>query len=168
MICNPAIIMKQTTKTTMAPTTGAGMIESSALSFGENPRAMNKAPAATPIHLLVAPVAALKDTLLDEVSEATPPITPETVTAIPSATSPSPMRLVSGLVHLSSLTFSHMTRLPNDFSAPQIDTITNTGTSDQRKSRSKAPASVGIPTQGASSTRWNCPVGIRPVSADSV
>src|SRR2546422_8447845 len=125
MICRPAIIMKQTTNTTIAPTTGAGMMESSALSFGEKPKRMDKAPAATPIHLLVAPDAALKETLLDEVSEATPPSRPDTVTAIPSAMSPSPMRLVSGLIHSSSLTFSHMTRLPNDFNAPQIDTIAN-------------------------------------------
>ena len=91
--------MKHTTNTTMAPTTGAGMIDSSALSFGENPRRMNRVPAATPIHLLVAPDAALKETLLDEVSDATPPSRPETVTAIPSAMRPSPMRLVSGLLH---------------------------------------------------------------------
>src|SRR4051794_26727411 len=99
MICNPDIIMKQVTNTTMAPTTGAGMIDRNALSFGEKPRTMNKTPAATPIHLLVAPVAPLKDTLLDDVSEATPPSRPDTVTVIPSATRPSPMRLVSGLVH---------------------------------------------------------------------
>src|SRR5712691_12483683 len=71
MICRPDIIMKQMTKTTMAPTTGAGMIERSALSLGEKPSRMNKAPAATPIHLLVAPDAALSETLLDEVSDAT-------------------------------------------------------------------------------------------------
>ena len=62
------------------------------------------------------------------------------------------MRLVSGLVHSSSLTFSHMTRLPKDFNAPQSDTITKTGNSDQRKSMSNAPASVGSPIQGASTT----------------
>src|SRR5215475_9389799 len=37
MICSPDIIMKQTTKTTMAPTTGAGMIDNTALSLGEKP-----------------------------------------------------------------------------------------------------------------------------------
>src|SRR5436190_13412316 len=99
MICRPDIIMKQVTNTTMAPMTGAGMIDNSALSLGEKPRRMNKAPAATPIHLLVAPDAPLKETLLDDVSEATPPSTPVTVTAIPSAIRPSPMRLVSGRVH---------------------------------------------------------------------
>src|SRR6266511_2375242 len=139
MICRPAIIMKQTTKTIMAPTTGAGMIDRSALSLGEKPKRMNRAPAATPIHLLVAPEAPLSETLLDEVSDATPPSRPDTVTAIPSAIRPSPMRLVSGLVHSSSLTFSHMTRLPKDFNAPQIDTITKAGNRDQRKSMSKAP-----------------------------
>src|SRR6266446_9567621 len=73
MICRPDIIMKQTTNTIMAPTTGAGMIDRSALSLGEKPSRMNNTPAATPIHLLVAPDAALKETLLDEVSDATPP-----------------------------------------------------------------------------------------------
>ena len=131
------------------------MIDSSALSFGDNPRRMNRAPAATPIHLLVAPDAPLKETLLDDVSDATPPSRPDTVTAMPSAIRPSPMRLVSGLVHWSSFTFSHMTRLPNDFNAPQIDTITKTGSSDQRKSMSNAPVSDGSPIQGASTTRLN-------------
>src|SRR5258707_12275587 len=115
MICRPDIIMKQVTKTRMAPTTGAGMMDRSALSFGEKLRRMNRSPAATPIHLLVAPEAALKETLLDEVSDATPPRRPDTVTAMPSAMRPSPMRFVSGLVHRSSLTFSHITRLPKDF-----------------------------------------------------
>src|ERR1700704_1411032 len=99
MICKPDIIMKQMTNTTMAPTTGAGMIDSSALSFGEKPRRMNRLPAATPIHLLVAPDAPLKETLLEDVSEGTPPSQPDTVTAIPSAIRPSPIRLVSGLLH---------------------------------------------------------------------
>ena len=74
MICRPDIIMKQMTNTTMAPITGAGMIDSSALSFGDKPRRMNRAPAATPIHLLVAPDAPLKETLLDDVSDATPSV----------------------------------------------------------------------------------------------
>src|SRR5262249_43782527 len=73
MICRPDIIMKQTTNTTIAPTTGAGMIDRRALSLGEKPSTMNSAPAATPIHLLVAPDAPLSETLLDEVSDATPP-----------------------------------------------------------------------------------------------
>src|SRR5262249_7356403 len=153
MICRPDIIMKQTTKTMMAPTTGAGMIDSSALSLGEKPSRMNSAPAAIPIHRLVAPEAALRDTLLDDVSDATPPSRPDTVTAMPSAIRPLPMRLVSGAVHSSSLTFSHMTRLPNDFNAPQIDTIANTGSSDQRNSRSNAPLSHGKPSHGADTTR---------------
>src|SRR5262245_9662176 len=152
MICSPDIIMKQTAKTRIAPTTGAGMIESSALSLGEKPSKMNSAPAATPIHLLVAPDAALNETLLDEVSDATPPSRPDAATAMPSAIRPSPMRFMSGLVHWSSLTFSHMTKLPKDFNAPQIDTITNTGSSDQRKSMSNAPSSDGSPIQGAAAT----------------
>ncbi len=79
-----------------------------------------------------------------------PPIRPEIATQIPSAIRPFPMRRVSGFCQLSSLTFSHMTRLPNDFNAPQIDTITKVGSSDQRKlsrtfhrapaARSTAPA----------------------------
>src|SRR5262245_35395043 len=152
MICRPDIIMKQMTKTRIAPTTDAGMIESSALSLGEKPSRMNSAPAATPIHLLVAPEAPLSETLLDEVSDATPPSRPDAATAIPSAIRPSPMRLVSGLVHSSSLTFSHRTKLPKDFNAPQIDTITKAGNNDQRKSISNAPSSVGSPIHGAAAT----------------
>src|SRR3981081_4098190 len=90
MICKPDIIMKQMTNTTMAPTTGEGMIDSSALSVREKPRRMNRLPAATPIHLLVAPDAPLKETLLEDVSEATPPSKTDTLAARPPATPPAP------------------------------------------------------------------------------
>src|SRR5258706_9865025 len=90
------------------------------------PKWMTTPPAAKPITREVAPEAPLRDTLLDEVSEATPPSRPEIATHMPSAIRPDPIRRVSGFCQLSLLTFSHKTRLPNDFSAPQIDTITKT------------------------------------------
>src|SRR5262249_37593169 len=44
MICNPAITMKQVRNTTIAPWTGAGMIDNSAPSLGEKPSRMNNPP----------------------------------------------------------------------------------------------------------------------------
>src|SRR3954451_15727765 len=126
MICRPDVIMKHTTNTMIAPATGGGMIDNSALSFGDSPNRMNNPPAAKPIIREVAPEAPLRVPLLDEVSEATPPMRPEIVTQMPSAIRPPPIRRVSGFCQLSSLTFSHRTRLPNDFRAPQIDTIMKT------------------------------------------
>src|SRR5262245_47642675 len=155
MICRPDVIMKHTTNTTIAPATGAGMIDRSALSFGDSPNSMNNPPAAKPITRDVAPDAPLSDTLLDEVSDATPPSRPEIATQIPSAIRPFPIRRVSGFCQLSSLTFSHMTRLPNDFNAPQIDTITKVGNSDQRKLMSNMPSSAGSPIHGACATCSN-------------
>ena len=81
--------MKQTTKTTIAPATGGGIIDRSALSFGDSPNSMSKPPAAKPMTREVAPDAPLSDTLLDEVSVATPPSSPDAATQIPSAISPS-------------------------------------------------------------------------------
>src|SRR5260221_14520010 len=80
MICKPDVIMKHTTNTMIAPATGAGMTDKSALSFGDSPNRMNNPPAAKPITREVAPEAPLRDTLLDDVSEATQPMRPEIVT----------------------------------------------------------------------------------------
>src|SRR5207253_817717 len=126
-------IMKLATNTMIAPITGVGMMESTALSFGEKPSKINKPPAANPMQRLVAPVALLNATLLAEVSDATPPKTPEAVTAIASAIKPSPMRRISGRDQAASLIFSQRMRLPKDLSAPQIDTMAHAGNSDQRK-----------------------------------
>jgi hypothetical protein len=46
MICRPEMIIKLVTNTIIAPITGVGMIERTALNFGENPSRMNKPPAA--------------------------------------------------------------------------------------------------------------------------
>src|SRR5579871_1754579 len=124
--------MKQTTKIRIAPATGAGMTDSRALSFGENPSKKNSAPAAIPMRRLVAPEALLSDTLLEDVSEATPPSNPEAATATASAMRPLPTRLMSGSVQASSLIFSQRTRLPKDFKAPQMETMAKAGSSDQR------------------------------------
>ena len=54
MIWRLDTIMKLATNTMIAPITGVGMMESTALSFGENPSKMKSPPAANPIQRLVA------------------------------------------------------------------------------------------------------------------
>jgi len=54
MIWRLDTIMKLATNSMMAPITGVGMMESTALSFGEKPSKINKPPAANPIQRLVA------------------------------------------------------------------------------------------------------------------
>src|SRR5262245_23193993 len=135
MICRPDMIMKLATNTKIAPITGGGMIDSSALSLGEKPSRINSPPATKPITRLVAPEALLNDTLLAEVSEAIPPSNPDRVTHRPSATSPPLTRVMSGRLQPSSLIFSHRMRLPKDFSAPVIETIAKVGNNDQLKAK---------------------------------
>src|ERR1700746_686975 len=134
------MIMKLATNTMIDPITGVGMIERRALSFGENPSRIKRPPAANPIQRLVAPVALLNATLLAEVSDATPPKTPEAVTAIASAIKPSPMRRISGRDHCASLIFSQRIRFPKDLSAPQIETIAHAGRSDHRNENCHIPS----------------------------
>ena len=93
----------------------------------------------TPTQRLVAPEARLRATLLAEVSEAMPPRSPDMVTEIESASSPPPMRLMSGSFQSSSFTFSHIIKLPKDFRAPVIETMANVGNRDHRKSRENIP-----------------------------
>src|SRR6266496_4666744 len=123
MIWRLDTIMKLARNTMIAPITGAGMMERTALSFGENPSRMKSPPAPNPIQRLVAPVALLNATLLAEESDATPPKTPEAVTAIASAIKPRPMRRISGCDHPATLIFSQRIELPKDLSEPQIETI---------------------------------------------
>src|SRR5437879_13650024 len=94
----------------------------------------------------------LSETLLAEVSEAMPPSRPQAAPVRPPAIKPLPRRGMSGPAQSSSLTFSHKTRLPNDLSAPQIDAMTNTGTSDQLKEISHMPSSSGRPIHGIVAT----------------
>src|SRR5271165_3033495 len=98
MIWMPDMIMKQATKIRIAPPTAGGITDSTAPSLGDNASVANRTPAATPIQRLVAPVIPLNPTLLAEVSVAMPPSSPDRVTQIPSATSPSPIRRRSGRV----------------------------------------------------------------------
>src|SRR6266571_9078282 len=148
--------MKLATNMMIAPITGVGMMESTALNFGENPSRMNNPPAANPIQRLVAPVALLNATLLAEVSDATPPNTPDAVTAMASAIRPSPMRRISGRDHCASLIFSQRMRFPKDLSAPQMETIAQEGNSDHRKENCHIPSNCGIATQPTVITSWNC------------
>jgi len=111
--------------------------------------------AANPIQRLVAPVALLNATLLAEVSDATPPKTPEAVTAIASAIKPSPMRRISGRDHSASLIFSQRIRLPKDLSAPQIDTIAHASYNDHRKENCHIPSNCSTAIQDVASTSWN-------------
>src|SRR6266581_6638038 len=154
--------MKLATNMMIAPITGVGMMESTALNFGENPSRMNNPPAANPIQRLVAPVALLNATLLAEVSDATPPNTPDAVTAMASAIKPCPTRRMSGRDHSASLTFSQRMRLPNDFNAPQMDTIAKVGRSDQRKENCHIPSNRGIAIQGTALQSWNWTELIKP------
>src|SRR5438094_5172942 len=155
MIWRLDTIMKLATNTMIAPITGVGMMERTALNFGENPSKMKSPPAPNPIQRLVAPVALLNATLPAEVSDATPPKTPEAVTAIASAIRPSPMRRISGRDHCASLIFSQRIRLPKDLSAPQIETMAHAGHNDHRNENCHIPSNCGMATQPTVITSWN-------------
>ena len=105
--------------------------------------------------------------MLAEVSEAIPPISPETVTATESASRPLPTRSRSGVRQSASFTFSHMMRLPIVFRAPVTDTIRNAGSSDQRKASRVMPSIQGSAPHGERRSRSSCSVPNSPVASES-
>jgi hypothetical protein len=152
IICIADIIIKHVTKISIAPITGMGITDKRPEIFGKKPSIINNPPAMYPMTRLVAPDALLKATLLADVSEATPPNNPDTVTHIESAVKPLAILFMSGSFHSSSLTFSHIIRLPKDFNAPVIETIINTGTRDHLNASRKLFFKNGDDTHGELAT----------------
>src|ERR1700761_960203 len=132
-----------------APITGTGMIEKVAASLGQNASAMTNNPVGNAMTRLVAPVAIVSPTLLENVDCPTPPPKPARVVQIAPARMPPDTDFMLVRFQFASLVFWQSVRSPVLFSVEQRPAMRNGSKREKRNANPPPSTRAGNESRGA-------------------